>query len=307
MAIYITGDIHGNPERLSNKKLKPFGIELGADDIVIICGDFGMPWHDEDEYWFKWLSEKPFTTLFVDGNHENYDLLYNYPVENLYGGKVHRLKDNIFHLMRGEVFNIDGFTFFAFGGATSTDKVGRIEHISWWAKENFSLAEFDNAIENLEKVNFRVDYVITHTAPKRFLESSQTAVDRVMECKTSIMLSELEPLINYKHWFFGHFHTDYHRKESVCSWMYKELLPLSERTVYWNIDPSSYGETINFYKPFEECTTKKYFYGQGEKSNLWYRICCKENAAINEAETKQHYSNFIIRPMNRMLEEILGE
>ena len=24
MAIYITGDIHGNPERLSNKKLKPF-------------------------------------------------------------------------------------------------------------------------------------------------------------------------------------------------------------------------------------------------------------------------------------------
>ena len=89
--------------------------------------------------------------------------------------------------------------------------------------------------------------------------------------------------------------------------MYKELLPLSERTVYWNIDSSSYGETINFYKPFEECTTKKYFYGQGEKSNLWYRICCKENAAINEAETKQHYSNFIIRPMNRMLEEILGE
>ena len=70
MAIYITGDIHGNPERLSNKKLKPFGIELGADDIVIICGDFGMPWHGEDEYWFKWLAEKPFTMFFIDANHK---------------------------------------------------------------------------------------------------------------------------------------------------------------------------------------------------------------------------------------------
>lgn len=43
MAIYITGDIHGNPERLSNKRLKPFGLELNNRDIVIVCGDFGMP------------------------------------------------------------------------------------------------------------------------------------------------------------------------------------------------------------------------------------------------------------------------
>jgi hypothetical protein len=308
MAIYITGDIHGNPERLSNKRLKPFGLELNNRDIVIVCGDFGIPWNENDKYWLNWLAEKPFTTLFVDGNHENYDLLYSYPVETLFCGKVHKIKDNIFHLMRGEVFNIDGLTFFAFGGATSTDKAGRIEHISWWPQENFCLAEFNNAAMNLEKVNFKVDYVITHTAPIRFLEKVPDAASRAAECKTSIMLSELEPLIDYKHWFFGHFHTDYHRKESVCSWMYKELLPLnSERAVYWSIDPSCYGETINFYKPFDECTAKKYFYGQGEKSNLWYRICCKEKAAVNKGETKQHYSNFIIRPMNRQLEEILGE
>ena len=128
MAIYITGDIHGKPERLSNKRLKLFGLELNNWDIVIVCGDFGILWNENDKYW---LAEKPFTTLFVDGNHENYDLLYSYPVENLFGGKVHKIKDNIFHLMRGEVFNIDGLTFFAFGGATSTDKAGRIEHISW--------------------------------------------------------------------------------------------------------------------------------------------------------------------------------
>ena len=36
MAIYITGDIHGNPERLSNKRLKPFGLELNNRDIVIV-------------------------------------------------------------------------------------------------------------------------------------------------------------------------------------------------------------------------------------------------------------------------------
>lgn len=64
MAIYITGDIHGNPERLSNKRLKPFGLELNNRDIVIVCGDFGMPWNENDKYCLNWLAEKLFTTLF---------------------------------------------------------------------------------------------------------------------------------------------------------------------------------------------------------------------------------------------------
>ena len=159
MSIYITGDIHGYPKRLSNKSLKLFRLEISERDKVIICGDFGLPWCNdkEDEYWLNWLEEKNFEILFVDGNHENFDLLYQFPVVERYGGKVHKVRKNIFHLMRGEVYEIEGKTFFAFGGASSVDKHLRVESISWWEQENFSLYEFDNAVNNLKKVDFKVD------------------------------------------------------------------------------------------------------------------------------------------------------
>ena len=65
--------------------------------------------------------EKKFTTLFVDGKHENFTRLYNYPVEEWYGGKVHKIRDSVLHLMRGEICNIDNKNFFTFGGAKSHD------------------------------------------------------------------------------------------------------------------------------------------------------------------------------------------
>lgn len=228
MSIYITGDIHGCPERLSSKNLLYKGLDIKKDDIVIICGDFGIPWRKNSGYWLRWLAEKPFTVLFVDGNHENFDLLSQFPVVEKFGGKVHQLKENIFHLMRGEVFEIEGTTFFTFGGATSTDIGRRTEHISWWKEENYSIEEFENAVSNLEKVDFKVDYVITHTAPKRFVESVPEAVDRVKDCKTSILLSELEPMISYKKWFFGHFHLDYYREDSIAAWMSEGIKKIVE-------------------------------------------------------------------------------
>lgn len=67
------------------------------------------------------LSSRSFTTLFVDGNHENFDLLYKYPIVDFHGGKAHRIMPHIYHLMRGEVFELEGMSFFAFGGASSRD------------------------------------------------------------------------------------------------------------------------------------------------------------------------------------------
>ena len=121
--IYITGDIHGSPERLGVHSFYEQK-EMTRDDIVIICGDFGMVWEESGEsaseqYWLKWLEDKPFTTVFVCGNHENFDRLYQYPVKEWHGGKVHEIRPHVLHLMRGEVFDIEGVKFFAFGGASS--------------------------------------------------------------------------------------------------------------------------------------------------------------------------------------------
>ena len=123
--IYITGDTHSDFSRFTEENF-PIQSEMTKDDYIIICGDFGGVWTFEEESKrekeaLDWLNNKNFTTLFVDGNHENYTRLYNYPIEEWKGGKVHEIRDSVLHLMRGEIFDIDNKKIFAFGGARSHD------------------------------------------------------------------------------------------------------------------------------------------------------------------------------------------
>jgi hypothetical protein len=211
MAIYITGDTHGDFTRFSTKRLRKRGIELTKDDYVIICGDFGGVWYHQDHpsyksdlYWQKWLANKPWTTLFVDGNHENFSVLNSYPVEEWCGGRVHHIvKDKVIHLMRGEIFTIEGKTFLAMGGATSHDKEHRIENISWWREEEPNYEEWSNAYENLYDHRFYVDYVITHCASHPQLYAFD---DTPVEREFRILYNETD--LYFKHWYFGHYHMD---------------------------------------------------------------------------------------------------
>lgn len=210
MSIYLTGDIHGNPSRLSQKNLKLLNIELNKNDVAIVLGDFGLPWQNtkEEEYWINWMKSKPFKILFIDGNHENFDILNQFEVINLYGGKAHILADNIFHLMRGEVYSIENKTFFCFGGATSIDRWWRIEHESWWREENFSDAEQQNALDNLDKHDYIVDYVLTHTGPVKFSELIPGDKQHYDYCPTADLLGIIEQKLSFKKWYYGHFHVD---------------------------------------------------------------------------------------------------
>ena len=118
--IYITGDCHGDWKRFSMDSF-PEQQGMTRDDFVIVCGDFGLWNNDKTEKW--WLAEKNFTVLFVDGNHENFDRLYGdeFDIVDFYGGKAHKIQDNLYHLMRGYIFNICEKKIFAFGGAQSHD------------------------------------------------------------------------------------------------------------------------------------------------------------------------------------------
>ncbi|MBM6867099.1 hypothetical protein [Collinsella tanakaei] len=88
-----------------------------------------MPWSgsNEEKYWLDWLGDRPWTTLFVDGNHECFPHLAELPVSDRWGGRVQVYPDHpsIIHLMRGEIYDIDGARIFAMGGAASHDKQWR--------------------------------------------------------------------------------------------------------------------------------------------------------------------------------------
>ena len=122
MAIYITGDTHGGFQRFGSKYF-PQQKNMGREDYMIVTGDFGGLWDGspKDQYWLDWLEEKPFTTLFVDGNHENFDLLNTLPERQWNGGRVHVVREHVLHLMRGQVFTFGGLTWFTMGGASSHD------------------------------------------------------------------------------------------------------------------------------------------------------------------------------------------
>jgi predicted phosphohydrolase len=238
MAIFITGDMHGDYRETSHRlgsRLFPKGKDLNKDDIVIITGDFGWLWfpdghvsYRKDLAGLKWLKEKPWTTLFVDGNHENHDILDLLPSIDKFDGKVGYINDSVFHLKRGEVYNIQGNKFFSFGGAESTKTYNKrkileqIQGKNWWEREIPSENEFLYALENLKKHNFNIDYILSHTAPIRIVEQVVKSLDcyehRVND-PVSKMLSDFEKDLNFKKWFFGHFHNNLDFEEKFfCSY-----------------------------------------------------------------------------------------
>ena len=211
---YITGDTHGTVdwEKLNTRKL-PDQKHMDPDrDYLIVAGDFAGVWDgaDYDAYILKNYNKRNFTTLFVDGNHENHDLLDKYPVEEWHGGKVHKISGRVIHLMRGQVFEIDGMKFFTMGGAESTDKHLRDEGESWWAREMPSDEEYEEALRNLERVNFEVDIVITHCAPEGYIGNHLAGTVRRSKNRLTEFLDSLisEHGLKFKHWYFGHYHRD---------------------------------------------------------------------------------------------------
>lgn len=236
MGVWITGDIHGDPARLGTDSFYEQKEFSGNKDenVVIIAGDFGLVWNRENEnknekYWLKWLENKPFTTVFVDGNHENHCRLSTYPVKEWKGGFVHEIRPHVLHLIRGEVYSIEDKHFFAFGGASShdisdgildyqdeewrdkaraLDKQGkymyRIKELSWWEEELPTDEEMSNGIKNLEKYNYEIDYVITHSPPASVIALLGSGLYE-QDILTKY-LEEIRCKLNYKRWYMGHLH-----------------------------------------------------------------------------------------------------
>lgn len=213
--IYVTGDMHGQHDlhKLSTRKFHSQK-DMTKDDYVIIAGDAGIVWDNgggQDRYIQKHLNEKKFTTLFVDGNHENHDALDSLPVSIWNGGKVHFINESIIHLMRGQIFKINGVKFFTFGGARSVDIEHRVEGRSWWASEMPSDEEFIEGLYNLKAHNYEVDYIITHDCSTVIFDEMvkrKIFLNFKKKSKLNEYFTELEQNVKFKNWWFGHYHDD---------------------------------------------------------------------------------------------------
>ena len=263
--IYVTGDCHGNFRRFTKKQLMKLPFEMTERDYVIICGDFGLLWarDKEFEYNLDRLSKLPYTILWVQGNHENYDMIREYQIEEWNGGKVrHIFRDKIILLERGQIFTIEDKTFFTFGGASSHDISGgildknsptykddykklvtsgqpfRVLNESWWKQELPSKKELKEGEKNLDKVGFQVDYVISHCGSNRLQEALERYYRGINGGMSLIgglynqdiltnYFDELEEKLQYKKWYCGHYHEDFciDNKHTI---LYYNIVPIED-------------------------------------------------------------------------------
>ena len=231
MEIFITGDTHGDFRRF----LPDIFYEqehMTKEDLVLVCGDFGGIWHGDpqDDAGLDWLEDRPYTTAFVLGNHENYDAYKGYPKEEWHGGQIQRIRPSVLHLMRGQVYELGGRKLFTMGGASSHDiqdgilepddpdfekkfrqleqrgALFRVNHRSWWKEELPSEEEYGEAKANLEKAGWAVDYIVTHCAPT----SIQNALLREHSAPDALtdFLEEVSQRCRFKYHFFGHYHSN---------------------------------------------------------------------------------------------------
>ena len=223
--VYVTGDMHGDETRVRARSIT----RLKAGDTLIVCGDFGFVWDNSprEKKLLEWLGSRRYTVAFLDGTHENYDLLNNYRETMWNGGRVHRISGNLLHLQRGQIFNIEGVKIFTFGGGESADRDLRDEHTTWWREELPTPAEMAEGAENIDEVDCEVDVVLTHEPPslvKSAMLLRGGRIDRVS--KLNGYLEELNRVCKFKRWYFGAMHED-RVVTPVHTCVFRKVLPLT--------------------------------------------------------------------------------
>ena len=205
MATFLKGDIHGNLFEIIDFINR---FNLGKNDNIIILGDCGIAWRKDKKDLaqnIKLWNEcgNGVKLYFIDGNHENFNILNSLPIENNMG----KIADNIYHLRRGQVYEFENKKILVCGGADSIDKYRRIENLTWWEEETIS----QETIDDIPAGHY--DYVLTHCCPRSIFEKNRIYLSTLqfldenkINHSSEDMLEQLKNKITFDHWFFGHYH-----------------------------------------------------------------------------------------------------
>ncbi len=230
MAFYVTGDTHADFNRI----FEFFDFyETTKDDILIILGDAGINYFlDDTDYQLKKeLSELQITLFCVHGNHEQRPyMISTYEEKEWHGGTVYVEPEfpNIIFAKDGEIYDFDGKKAVVIGGAYNIDKYSRIRNNAPWFETEQPDEETIRYVEaQLERWQWKVDYVFTHTIPLKY-EPSDLFLDNIdqsiIDKSTEKWLDSLESRLTYYKWYCGHFHTD--RDMGNIMILYQEIVDL---------------------------------------------------------------------------------
>ena len=224
--IFLTGDTHRNFDRIED--FCSYYSE-GLDDIMIILGDVGINYNGYHADWElkSYLSEIPITMFCIYGNHEmRPENISSYEEKEWNGGIVFWEPEfpNLLFAKDGEIYTLDGYKCIVIGGANSVDKHLRVLNVNWWDDEQASEEIMAHVEERLAAENWRIDVVLSHTCPYKFMpreaflpSSMMLSLDDTMEK----WLDTIEEKLDYSRWYCGHFHTD--KSDGDIKFMYYDI------------------------------------------------------------------------------------
>lgn len=229
-SVYLTGDIHSDIRRL----LRIDDEQMTKEDIVIVLGDFGVVWEENSNRTLtllELLSEKNFTTAFVDGNHENFKEIKKLESIVYWNGEyVGVLPFGIIHLLRGEIYNLGGKRIGVCGGANSVDKAWRKKNSSWWAEEEISEDDVKNFKVNLNNGDYRenkIDIMLSHDAPANMIPVVKlySGINDGAISSSQKQLDKIDQMADISKWYFGHWHIDTVINEKFTC-LYKSIIKI---------------------------------------------------------------------------------
>jgi 3-oxoacid CoA-transferase subunit A len=213
--VYITGDIHGNPEFIIYRAQQ---LGLTKEDTLVLLGDVGANYYlnKRDDRMKEAMSKYiEATILCIHGNHEERPSnIAGYQVKVWNEGLVYFQDEypNILFAVDGSIFNLGGKKCIALGGAYSVDKYYRLESgYAWFESELPTEAIKAYAAEQLEANSYKVDVVFSHTCPFKYepIEMFISGIDQSkVDDSTERWLDEIEDKLDYKAWYCGHWHCD---------------------------------------------------------------------------------------------------
>lgn len=232
MTIVVCGDPHGELcNFVSDEITREFQDEpKNAEKFTLFVGDAGLVWNENhrpqrikaENDRNKLISLMPWTTLFIDGNHENFERLNQLPTVRMFGNDVGVVHKHIYHLRRGRVYIINGKKIWCYGGGRSIDAEWRIKDMyhggdrCWWPEEETNSKEMNRGVDELTAHNWEVDYVVTHEVPEviKYKLFNPIAGVKRSEDKNVYVTShesyfeEIRKRLKFRVWYAGHYHVD---------------------------------------------------------------------------------------------------
>lgn len=265
--VFITGDVHGFEFDRFSYKNNPWLRDLTENDTIIVVGDWSIPWNDTtkkyDEHWLKWFDDKPWATLIVAGNHDNYWKYTSYPlmkymnnIDTDYNAYCNPEYPKIRYITGPQYLWLDGYRLLAIPGADSQDISDGIldptkpdykqrRHdmrlhghnrfrtlgVDWWPEEKIDAKRAESLARGIIRNDLPVDAIISHDVPSSYL-TYDVDYQHFTPNDGELCLEKVRQMIQPKYFVCGHLHQEASVYDSrLDGWiidMYNSIVPIDE-------------------------------------------------------------------------------